>query len=616
MALKVLAPGVAAHSEGVTTGILLSGDAALVINPGAPGLAEALAEAGVRSVEKLLFTHHRRELADALGEVLERHSPALGGPEAEASLFTHPERYWDDPGTRWNLLFGHVPYHVTHARPVPLTETYAEGDRFEWRGWSLTVLATPGYTDGSVSYLADNGEVRVVFCGDVIYGPGMVRDLYSLQHENTSGGHRVGDYHGFMGSAGALVSSLEQIRALGADLLLPAHGDPIGAPDEAIDALVAGLQLAYANYVEVSALRWYFPDYFAPHAADGGARIDAETAPFPPEVRRILGTTWLLRSRSGRALLIDPYTDEATRRSAGLVDAGEVSGFDGIWITHYHSDHMEGTALARQLFGCPVITDEIMADVLRTPERYLLTCLSPKQTPIDRPTRHGETWKWQEYTLTAYHLPGQTYYHSGLLAAADAGPRLFFAGDSFTPTGIDDYCSWNRNFLAPGAGYDACIRLLRELRPDWIFNQHVDVAFRFADADYERMLANLAERRRLFAQLLPWDHPDTGTDEYWVHTYPYEQEARPGSTLSLQVRVHNHSGAPKEVCAAVELPEGWSAGPEELQMVAPSRTESRLCFDVTVPVRESAGRHVLPVRLRYGEVWLGSFREAIVNVVP
>ena len=612
--LRAVLPDLLVHSGAVNAGVLLSGNAALVINPGNPGLAAALAQAGVANVEKVLFTHHRRELADGLAGVLERFAPALGGPRAEERLFTDPAAYWAQPSSRWYLLCGHVPYHVTHVRPVPLSETYADGDAFHWHEWKITVLATPGYTDGSVSYLAENGECRALFSGDLMYAPGQVRDLFSLQHANTINGHGVGDYHGFLGSAETLIASLARVRALGAGCLIPAHGVVMDRPAAAIDLLTDRLREAYASYVQVSALRWYFPGYFEPFPIPPERRIDAETAPFPPAVRRIHGTTWMLVAESGRALLIDPYCDEAVAKAAALVESGEVAGFDGIWITHFHYDHTEGAELARERFGCPVITDKHMADVLRYPLRYFLTCLSPTAICVERPTEHGETWKWENYTLTAYHLPGQTYYHSGLLAVADSGERLFFSGDSFTPTGIDDYCSWNRNFLGGGAGYACCVRLLRECDPHWIFNQHVEVGFRFTDADYARILANLEERQVLFTALMPWEHPDCGTDEYWVHTYPYEQVVRPGQWARVQVHLWNHAHSARGVSASLDLPAGWAAFPEDLSAPAPAGCETRLTFDIQVPGGAEPGRYVLPARVCYGGTDLGSFREAIVVV--
>ena len=54
----------------------------------------------------------------------------------------------------------------------PVTDTYAEGAQIEWGPASLTVLETPGHTDGSVTYLVDVDGERFAFSGDLIYDEG------------------------------------------------------------------------------------------------------------------------------------------------------------------------------------------------------------------------------------------------------------------------------------------------------------------------------------------------------------------------------------------------------------------------------------------------------------
>ena len=49
-------------------------------------------------------------------------------------------------------------------------------------------------------------------------------------------------------------------------------------------------------------------------------------------------------------------------------------------------------------------------------------------------------------------------YHGGLVARRDDGQTYLFVGDSFTPSGMDDYCMQNRDILRPGEGYEYCLR--------------------------------------------------------------------------------------------------------------------------------------------------------------
>lgn len=614
-ALQPIAEGVLVDSQGYAiTGVLTSGGAALLLNAVLPGLVGRLRAAGVERVERVLFSSHRRELADGLAEVVAEWSPAVVVPAAERHLFEDPAAYWSDERSRWRLLCGHVPYHVTHTSPVAVSQGVADGDVITWHEWEIRVLATPGYTDGSVTYLVRRtGTPTLAFTGDLIWGPGKVRDLFSLQHEVVRNGHRVGDYHGFMGAMWTVLDSLERVLAQDPARLVPAHGEIIERPADAVALLRARFQTAYHNYVSISALRWYFPKYFAAHSVDRESLPQQETFPLPPNVRILSGTTWALVADDGHALLLDPYSDAALAAAEKASAAGEIAGFDAIWITHYHYDHMDCAEKARQRFGIPIITDAVMADVVSHPDRFLLTCLSPLAAEVACPSRDGQTWRWRNYRLTAYHFPGQTYYHSGLLAVPDSGPSLFFAGDAVTPCGIDDYCAWNRNWLGPGVGYDRCLRLLRGLAPDLIFNQHVAVGFRFSADAYDRMLTTLDQREALFRALLPWDHSNFGTDEYWVHSDPYEQRVGAGGTAEVAIRVMNHADRFEEVAVEALPPAGWRVEPARVTCPCEPGREASVRFALHVPA-PCEGRFVVPFRVAFGGVQFGPYREAIVRV--
>ncbi len=613
--MQPLADGVLSDSQGfAVTGVLTAGTAALLVNAVHPGLVGRLRAAGVQRVERVLFSSHRRELADGLPEVLAAWSPEIVVPAAERGLFETPETYWSDERSRWRLLCGHVPYHVTHVRPLAVAQGVAEGDVITWHDWEIGVLATPGDTDGSVTYLARRGAgPRLAFTGDLIWGPGQVRDLYSLQHEVTRNGHPVGDYHGFMGALWTLLESLQRVVSQAPTVLIPAHGAPMERPADAVALLRARFLAAYHNYVSISALRWYFPAHFAEHSRDVGTLPQQATFALPPQVRILSGTTWALVAEDGHALLIDPYCPAAVAAAAKALATGEIAGFDGIWLTHYHHDHVEAAEAARQQFGVPILTDRVMADVVAHPERYLLTCLAPQPAVIAGATTDGETWRWRNYRLTAYHFPGQTLYHSGLYALPDHGPSLFFAGDAVTPTGIDDYCAWNRNWLGEGVGFDRCLKLLQGLNPDLIFNQHVAVGFRFSDAAYELMRRTLREREALYRALLPWTHSNFGTDECWVHTYPYEQALAPGGVAVVSVRVFNHAEDWRPVSVQALPPADWQAEPRQLECHCEPGRETSLRFCLRPPPAR-VGRVVVPFRIDFGGIAFGSLRECIVRV--
>jgi hypothetical protein len=195
------------------------------------------------------------------------------------------------------------------------------------------------------------------------------------------------------------------------------------------------------------------------------------------------------------------------------------------------------------------------------------------------------------------------------------GLRMLFVGDSHTEAGIDDYCAQNRNWLGTGVGFDRCIALIEKLRPTHLFNCHVNDAFDFIPEECRFMRENLAQRERLFGQLVPWDHANYALDDSWVRCHPYEQTVAPGACVDLGVVVTNHSAGPQRVACRGLLHPAVSRRPTEwrrAEIAAKSEQEVRL--SLAVPRDDAPGRHVLSIDLRYGPWDLPQFTEAIVVV--
>jgi len=173
-----------------------------------------------------------------------------------------------------------------------------------------------------------------------------------------------------------------------------------------------------------------------------------------------------------------------------------------------------------------VIADSHVAEVIRQPAAWPpLPCRNPEPVRVDRVTKDGESWTWHEFQLTAYHFPGQTLYHGGLLAEA-GNLRLLFAGDSLTAGGLEDYCAYNRNWLGPGVGYDRCLELVEKIKPTHLLYAHRGQLFAYTAEDCRFLRANPAERVKLFGEILPWDDPNYGIDGWWVMCRPWAQHVK------------------------------------------------------------------------------------------
>lgn len=600
------------HHGHVNIGIIRDANRALLIDPSGASLQTTLTELGITDIDQILYTHHHRD--NTAGFPIPENT-CIGVPAAEAQWFSEVETFWNDPKYRWHLYNCH-PHNLMLANSIHITDTYTEGAKIAWGPASIEVLETPGHTDGSATYLVDADEQRFAFSGDLIYDEGKIWELYSLQK-----GQQTTDYHGFLGARDELRDSLEKVRQSSPTALIPTHGVVIKNPDAAIDKLFEQLDYCYDKYVSISALRHYFPQLFTEFEGRTDHMPIRKGKP-PPDFLRHFGTTWLIISENREAFVMDCGSPNVLKQIQQLQADGEISEVTQFWVTHYHDDHVNAIPEFQDTFPCETITDVIVAKVIANPKAFRLPCISPAVTRVDRATCDGDAWQWSEFTMTAYHFPGQTYYHGGLLVEG-RGVRMFFAGDSFTMAGIDDYCSGNRNLLGKNVGYENCLRRIQQLKPTHIFNCHVDPAFDFTDEEIDFMLDTLTEREKCYTDLFPWDHANYGMDDQWARCYPYEQEVAPGETAQLNVEITNHS---LESCTAIAqpiLPEAWGIEVDSAETTIPPKADGHIQFSIPIPLHSSRHaptccqesevleRVVVPINLTYNACLLGQFREAI-----
>ncbi len=590
----------------IHVGVLRDGAKALLIDCGDGRVLPELRRRGISAVEQVLFTHHHRDQACGAGIFAELKA-RLVVPATERDYFDKVAAYWNNPASRWHLYNQH-PHHLMLAEPVPVADVVRGGQKFSWGPAAIEVLATPGHTDGSVSYAVHVDGRRVVFCGDAIYDSGRIWELYSLQK-----GTMTTDYHGFLGARPQLIESLGRIRRASPQLLVPSHGRIMDEPGRAIDALARRLERCYDQYVAISALRHYFPKMFAEYADRKDHMPIRPGKPVPPCLRH-MGTSWVVVSKDKAALVMDCGSSAVVKQLAQLRERGEILGVEGLWVTHYHDDHVDAIPEFQKAFDCPCITDQHVAEVITDPLAWRLPCISPSKVRVDRVTRDGECWPWREFRLTAFHFPGQTLYHAGLLVESGELSMLF-VGDSFTMAGIDDYCAHNRNWLGEGVGFDRCLALIEKLRPTHIFNCHVDKAFGFTPEECRFMRTNLAEREKLYGALFPWDHANYGMDEPWIRCHPYEQNVRPGTAATIDVVATNHSAVPRTLACRAIPPRVWQIGPTDWSRAeAPAKRDGRARLVLAVPANVPPGRYVVPVDVNYAEHDLPQFTEAILVV--
>jgi glyoxylase-like metal-dependent hydrolase (beta-lactamase superfamily II) len=509
-----------------------------------------------------------------------RASAALVMPEAEARHAADPMKFWS--------LFRQTRFHDYAQRTTKLTvaplapsQTVKQGDTLDIGGHRIAVIETPGYSAGAVTYLAVAGPHRIAVTGDLIYAGGRLLDLYSLQdaipETNTRG------YHGYAARAGQLIASLEKVRAWKPTIIVPARGPMITNPEADMSLLISRLQAILGSHFSTDALRWYWGE----QSWQTRARLAMGRPPDPPmpmAAERDL-PVWvaaiensrLLLSSNGSAFLLDAGHPKIMEKLEELHAQGRFKKLEGIWITHYHDDHTDHVAKVSARWNAPVHYPERIRDIVENPQQYRMPALT--HLPA-KGTAHEDRvkWLWREYMFTSYDFPGQTLYHGGLaVESANAPEKLFFVGDSFTPSGIDDYCLLNRNFVEEKQGYLFCLDLLQELGGEhWLINQHVGPMFRYDSPRIERMRAELRKRAALLAELTPLPGPNFAVDEGWARATPYSVRPREGETVQLAVEITNHAAARTRFTVRWHIPDGWQLVQAQREIDLDPRAEGRL----------------------------------------
>jgi glyoxylase-like metal-dependent hydrolase (beta-lactamase superfamily II) len=566
-------------------------------------------------VAAVLLTHHRRDVVWAARPLIEA-GAKLYAPAGERALF-------EDVASYWQAYYSEGRFHDYAqqssrilAEPLRVDERVT-GDLALFDGaLPVRVLETPGYTRKSVTYLFEIDGKRLAATGDLIWGDGQLHDLFSLQDAIPEA--NVRGYHGYAARAADVINSLRALQQTQPDILLPSRGPVITNPDEAIGKLIARLQTLFREYYKTDALRWYWgDDNLRQRAARVLSDASVEWMPMANELREIpprwlhkFGTSRLLVSDDGPAFLIDCGTDRVMEQIEDLQKRGVFTKIEGVFVTHYHDDHTDRVQAMAEKCDCPVYAGPEVADILERPGAYRMPAMTDIPIAGVRVMTEGEKLDWREYTFTYTYFPGQAVYHGGLKMERADGEKFFFVGDSFSPSGLDDYCILNRHFLHPNLGHYRCLKIIRESDPAyWLVNQHIEPVFRYSPEQLDYMETTLAAKEAAVKEIVPWDDPNFGLDEQWARLYPYGQQALAGEPFELWAVVFNHADEEREFRFIPHAPRGWQVEPVTVR-VAPLQ-EGRASFRVTPA---TTGLSVVTADVEMGDRVLKEWVEALVEV--
>lgn len=619
--LESISPHVELFHDDVNVGVIRSRDKALLIGSGDGDILKAAASLGINSIDWVFYTDHHRDQCEGAAR-LKQAGVKIAVPAGEARFFRNATEIWQGADT---ILYDRMDFRpdlfILRSSIEPDRELQA-GETFRWEGVEIKVLPTPGPTDDSVSYLVDIDGQKLAFTGDLLYSPGKLWNFYMLQKRFP--GMR-GDYWGFGGAAPELLASLKEVLSYHPSKLVPLHGIVMNDPGQAVAELDKNIHAAMANYLTTAAWRIYFtgnfrdipeqftlPDNSKPPPDFNVPMLPPLPLPKAPSWLHYAGSTsWYVQAEDGTIFLLDCGFYPVLGDLARLKKNGTIKGIDGIWITHYHDDHTQSINEVRRQYGAKFYVQKELQDVLENPYAYSMPALTPQCIHVDHALSEGEVINWKGYKMTGYYFPGQTIFHDGLLIEHD-GTRIFMTGDSYADFGIDDYCSYNRNLVGKDEpGYEQCFRLLLKLKPDLLVASHWGPQ-PYSDEYMEKGLKLFEARVPLFSALFPWDDPNFGLDPDWVRAYPYRQFVLPGQRVTVEARIYNHSGFPRQASAELRAPAGWRVE-KAAPVTIPAHTEGVIRFTALAPEHPPLRREVLGLAVQFDGRNLGEIAEALVD---
>lgn len=598
-----------AFSEGAINAVTIERGGERMVIYGGEGEAKAAI---------VLLTHSRRDLVEAARAAVGERTRVVA-PEKSREYLEAPEAFWE---SFWEERFDYYKQQVNKVplRALKVDRFVAEGDGVKWSGLDFHVMETPGYTRDGVTYLAEIGGQKVAFAGDLIWEGGRVFDFYSFQEAIPEA--KVGGYHGYGGRLAKWIESLEKVAAEKPDLVVPSRGPVITDPAGDIARAIARVRKIYKNYLSTNALHWYFKEERMRICGERvlGEGAEVELMPYSEHVDlpgwcRHMGTTKLLVSEDGFGFVLDVGGAKQFEMLKQAVADGLIKKIEGIWVTHTHNDHTQSVRDAAAEFDCPVYAVAEVADVLENPGAWFLPGISANAVPEVEVKKDRERWKWREFSFTAHFFPGQMYNHGGLLVERPGHTPVFFIGDSFSPSGIDDYCLMNRNLMREDTGYLHCLRKVRALpEGSWLVNEHIPHLFRFTEEELDELERKYRERAATLAELVPWDDVNYGIDEEWAWFYPYGSGAKLGQRLDVELRIWNHSQRERTFHITIDEAEGLEVVGEVKPLTLGPRETGAARVTLLVTEGKGAGVRVITASLRSEGIAVDHWCEALVKV--
>lgn len=468
-----------------------------------------------------------------------------------------------------------------------------DGQAFDWRGWTITPLATPGHTRSHFAYLArrkgDEGSKPLVFCGDALAAPGVLWAPFSTDWD--SGGDL---------GLRAAASSLRKLAVLEPAGLFPEHGP-------AILGDAAGALLKTAERADEAA---FLKSY---------ARYTKERVGNPPPLKLLAkdqltndgrkpftrisehlfqgGNTFVVSSLAGGLWMSDPHGELLAGQLLRLQLQKLVGDIDLVTVTTAQHDHVTGIQEIPGRSRPPVWTLDLVASALSDPGYNRAADVHPVPVEIAKALEDGEASMWKEYALRFHALGARGRFGSAIETVIDQ-KHCLFAGDAFLPPDVGG-AGWSGfNRALPSQVVDA-VKLLLKIKPDWVLVSR-GASHEFNEADARRRLAWAQAAVAAADALSPSGDHRLNWDPQRVAVEPFRTRSSPGREVGVELLVRNPS--PQPVSLRVRIEGRGVATDIDRKLEVPADGSSRVPVALKIADRVPPGRYPLAVRVFEGPV--------------
>ncbi|MEM7230921.1 MAG: MBL fold metallo-hydrolase [Planctomycetota bacterium] len=592
--------------------LLRDGDAGLLIGLGDGSCVDHLKDLKVGRLEWVLFADHHREGCQGIRRV-DRNVTQIAVPAGERELFESPSSF-----RKWYPSLGdkYTVYGASYSRPprasIRVDRGLKAGETFRWKSWEIRCVGTPGHSPAGMTFLVRKGGKTLAFSDGLIHQGARMSHWFDSEWD-----------YGFAKGVDTLIASVEKLRGLAIDMILPSHGPVIRDAKQELEQYVTKLRAFRAKYVRGYQVFDAPPEHCDPISKPTAVPKIHQVTPhlykLSPEMH---GKNFaIIVSDAGRGLVLDcglfseTVLDEII---AGMKAKLGLKTIDAMWISHIHGDHFLLGPHLKKTYGTKIWTLDRIVDKCENPRRYDYSAMVYSYgtgidgLKIDKAFRDGESLDWEGYKIQIDWMPGQTEFGCSLWLELD-GKKIVFTGDNLfgSPSRASDdgheavVC---RNSAIIEEGYLFAGQYLKNLKPDLIMGSHSYVMpepAAFIDR-YHRWAGEIIE---LYRGLLPDEDYEYLFDPYWVSAYPYRVDLSEKDKAQVEVSVRNFRSAPQAHRVELRLPEGITADPPVLEGLI--EREGRTSYSVELRIdrkRAPKGLQIVPFDItldgkRYGELF-------------